>query len=153
MGPLLSSRQASAAGSGRPFDRTRRGYEWCVSRLTSYRRRSRAIAGFHSAYLVTTGVWPLLHRDSFEAVTGPKNDFWLVRIVGGLAAACGVALGASVIRDRPSPEIQLLASAQALVFISADMFAASTQSRVYLGDVVLQAACVPAWFLRWTAGS
>jgi len=113
-------------------------------------RRSRAIAGIHSAYLVASGVWPILHRRSFEAVTSPKNEFWLVRTVGGLAAVCGAVLGASVVRGRPSGEIQLLAAAQALVFVTADMFAARTQSRVYLGDVVLQAACVPAWFVRWT---
>ena len=98
---------------------------------------------------MATGVWPLVHRDSFEAITGPKTDFWLVRTVGGLAAVCGVVLGVSVVRGRQQPEIQLLAAAQALVFVAADVFAATSQSRVYLGDVVGQAACVPAWFVPW----
>ncbi len=118
--------------------------------MRTYRRRNRVIVCGHSVYLVASGVWPIVHRRSFEAVTGPKTDFWLVRTVGGLAAACGAVLGASVVRGRPSGEIQLLAAAQALVFVTADMFAARTQSRVYLADVVLQAACVPAWFVRWT---
>jgi hypothetical protein len=120
--------------------------------VTPYRRHSRRIAAFHSAYLVTTGLWPLAHRDSFEAITGPKSDFWLVRTVGGLAAACGAVLGTSVVRNRLSSEIQLLAAAQAVVFVAADMFASRTQSRVYLGDVVLQTACLPAWFVPWTSG-
>jgi hypothetical protein len=117
--------------------------------VTSYVSRSRSIAGFHSAYLVATGLWSLLHRRSFEAVTGPKTDFWLVRTVGGLALACGAVLGASVVRGRQYREIQLLAGAQAVVFVTADLFAARTQSRVYLGDVVLQAICLPSWFVPW----
>jgi hypothetical protein len=92
-----------------------------------------------------------VHRDSFEAVTGPKADFWLVRTVGGLAAACGVVLGVSVIRGRQNAEIQLLSGAQAIVFVAADVFAAKTQSRVYAGDVVVQAACFPAWFVPWSS--
>jgi hypothetical protein len=120
-----------------------------VLAITSYRSRARQIAGFQSAYLVVTGLWPLLHRRSFETVTGPKTDFWLVRIVGGLALASGAALGISVMRGRRQPEIQLLAGAQALVFVTADLFAAKSQSRVYLGDVALQAACLPSWFLHW----
>ena len=32
------------------------------------------------ALYVVTGVWPLLHMASFEAVTGPKTDDWLVRL-------------------------------------------------------------------------
>jgi len=63
--------------------------------------------------------------------------------------ACGLTLGASVIRGRKSPEIQLLAGAQALVFIAADFYAARNQSRLYLGDVVMQAAVVPSWFMPW----
>lgn len=119
--------------------------------VRSYPRRSRQVAGFHAAYLLATGLWPLVHRDSFEAVTGPKTDFWLVRTVGGLAAACGVVLGVSVLRGRQSSEIRLLAGAQAVVFVAADVYAAKTQSRVYAGDVVLQAVCLPAWFVPWSS--
>jgi hypothetical protein len=27
-----------------------------------------------AAYYIVSGVWPLAHMRSFEAVTGPKND-------------------------------------------------------------------------------
>src|SRR3954471_23459928 len=30
-------------------------------------------------YFAATGIWPLVHMRSFEAVTGPKVDKWLVR--------------------------------------------------------------------------
>ncbi|MDQ3671977.1 MAG: hypothetical protein M3364_06015 [Actinomycetota bacterium] len=86
-------------------------------------------------------------------MTGRKTDYWLVRTVGGLALACGLALGTSVIRNRKSPEIQLLAGGQALVFIAADFYAAVNQSRLYLGDVVVQAALLPSWFVSWSSES
>ena len=58
----------------------------------------RAIAGIEAAYFIGTGVWPLVHRASFERLTGEKTDFWLVRTVGGLAAAAGLAKGVAAAR-------------------------------------------------------
>lgn len=109
----------------------------------------RLLAGCHAGYLVATGVWPLLHRRSFEAVTGPKEDFWLVRTVGGLAAATGASLGAAVVRGRRRPETVVLALTSGLVFLAADLRAARTESWTYLGDVVAQLAFATAWLLRW----
>ena len=114
----------------------------------------RLLAGFHAAYLVATGVWPLVHRRSFEAVTGPKRDFWLVRTVGGLAAATGATLGIAVVRGRRSPETVALALGTGLVFGLADLRAARTESAIYLGDVVVQLALTaPAWLAQWPARS
>ena len=110
---------------------------------------ARLLAASHAGYLLATGVWPLVHRRSFEAVTGPKEDFWLARTVGGLAAATGVALGISVVRGRRSPEAVALALASSAVFAAADLRAARTESRTYLGDLALQAVLVPAWLRRW----
>ena len=114
--------------------------------------RPRAIAGVHAGYLLTTGIWPLLHRRSFEAVTGPKEDFWLVRTVGGLAAAAGATLAVSVVRGKRPPEAVALAMTSGLVFAAADVRAARTESLVYLGDIVAQAVLVPAWLRSWDAG-
>ena len=47
------------------------------------------------AYYVGSGLWPVLHMRSFEALTGPKTDRWLVRSYGVLTAAIGVVLLAS----------------------------------------------------------
>jgi hypothetical protein len=110
----------------------------------------RKLAGIHAAYLIATGVWPAVHRRSFEALTGPKQDFWLVRTVGGLAAACGLTLATAAIRGRRSPELQTLACAQAIVFVAADIYASANQSRLYLADVGVQAACVLAWLRPWS---
>jgi hypothetical protein len=51
--------------------------------------------GVQSGYYVATGVWPLLNRQSFEAITGRKVDFWLVQTVGVTLAAIGAGLSLS----------------------------------------------------------
>jgi hypothetical protein len=112
-------------------------------------RGARSVAGAHAGYLVVTGVWPLLHRRSFEAVTGRKRDFWLVRVVGGLVAVTGFALGVSVLRGHRSREAQALAAGSAAVFSVADVWAGLNQSRAYFADVPAQALFTPAWFVPW----
>ena len=109
----------------------------------------RAVAALHACYLVGTGVWPLLHRSSFERVTGKKQDFWLVRTVGGLAAATGLSLGVAAVRGSKAPESSVLALTTGVVFGIADVHAARLQSRVYLADVALQMAFATAWTRRW----
>lgn len=39
----------------------------------------RRLAAVHGGYFLLTGIWPLVHRRSFERVTGPKSDYWLVQ--------------------------------------------------------------------------
>jgi hypothetical protein len=110
----------------------------------------RTLAGIHASYFVVTGLWPLLSRGTFERVTGPKEDFWLVRTIGGLAAATGVALGIGVIRGKREHESVVLAIGASLVFTIADVRAARTESRVYLADAAVQAILAPAWLGQWT---
>ena len=35
-------------------------------------------------YYVATGVLPFVSRRAFEALTGPKREWWLVQTVGAL---------------------------------------------------------------------
>ncbi len=53
---------------------------------------ARATALGQGAFWLAAGVWPLLHYRSFEAVTGPKQDDWLVKTIGGLIAVVGATL-------------------------------------------------------------
>jgi hypothetical protein len=89
----------------------------------------------HSAYLVITGVWPLLHYRSFEAVTGPKTDAWLVRTVGALSVGFGVALAVS--EHRRSLGLSAIATA---AFVGAEVVPAvrGRIRRVYLLDAAFQ---------------
>jgi hypothetical protein len=53
----------------------------------------RRAATLQAAYFLVTGLWPIVSRPTFEAVTGPKTDYWLVRTVGALASVIGTTLG------------------------------------------------------------
>jgi hypothetical protein len=50
-------------------------------------------------FYVVTGLWPVIHLRSFEAVAGRKRDRWLVQTTGALIAAIGVSLLVAA-RDR-----------------------------------------------------
>ena len=45
---------------------------------------ARSLALAQGLCFTATGLWPLMHMPSFEAVTDPKEDKWLVRTVGVL---------------------------------------------------------------------
>ena len=70
---------------------------------------SRRTATLQAAYFLVSGLWPIVSRPTFEAVTGPKTDYWLVRTVGGLACVIGTTLGVASYRNRVSRELAVLA--------------------------------------------
>jgi len=110
--------------------------------MATWRRR---LLMLQAGYYGITGVWPLIHLRSFEAVTGPKTDDWLVHMVGLLAAAIGLVLGVSVRRGSvQTPEITLLAISSALAFAAIDLWYGliGRISPVYLGDAVLQVCLI-----------
>ena len=95
-----------------------------------------------AAYYVATGAWPILHMRSFEAVTGPKTDHWLVKTVGALALANGAALAFGARREEISAETVALAVCSALAFSAVDVVYV-TRGRiapVYLGDAAVELA-------------
>src|SRR3954468_19360295 len=53
---------------------------------------ARSVAAAQGAYFLLTGVAPFVSRRGFEAVTGPKREWWLVQTVGGVVTALGGAL-------------------------------------------------------------
>jgi hypothetical protein len=99
------------------------------------------LLAFQSGYYGVTGIWPILHLPSFEAITGPKTEDWLVHMVGLLAVAIGVVLGVATARNRVrSPEVVLLAATSAAAFAAIDLWYGSSGriSPVYLTDAGLQ---------------
>jgi hypothetical protein len=111
---------------------------------------ARALACAQSAVFVSTGIWPALHMRSFELVTGPKRDRWLVETMGLFIAAVGAALGtAGVSRARSvAPETIVLGAASAATLAACDVvFVAKGRIRaVYLLDAILESAFVAGWF-------
>ena len=102
--------------------------------------RERAILAGQGLYFVTTGVWPLFHMKSFEAVTGPKNDRWLVKTVGLCVACIGGALLCAATRNRVTPEIRTLAISSALSLAGIDIWysAKGRISKIYLSDGIVE---------------
>jgi hypothetical protein len=99
------------------------------------------LLAIQSGYYGITGIWPILHLRSFEAVTGPKIDDWLVHMVGLLAAAIGLVLGAATVRNRVrSPDIVLLAISSAAAFAAIDIWygVSGRISSIYLADAGVQ---------------
>jgi hypothetical protein len=102
----------------------------------------------HGLFNLVSGLWPVVHMRSFEAVSGPKVDRWLVRTVGGLIAVTGlVQLSASTDEQRLSSRLGVGTSA---VLAVVDLRYGSTGriSRIYLLDAVVQLGWVAAWAAR-----
>jgi hypothetical protein len=119
-------------------------------RQAEARRRPRTLLLAQGAYFLVTGLWPILDRRSFEAVTGPKTDFWLVRAVGVLITVIGAALLTAGIRRNPALEVCLLAMGSAAGFIAVDVnyTARGRISPVYLLDALVEAGLLGLWLRR-----
>jgi ABC-type cobalamin transport system permease subunit len=100
---------------------------------------------------VVTGLWPILHLRSFEAVTGPKTDGWLVKTVGALVAVNGLVMASAGANKRITPEVVGLAIGQSMSLAAVDVVYVSRGriSRVYLLDAVLEVLLVVAWIANW----
>jgi hypothetical protein len=107
---------------------------------------TRSILIAQGVYYAATGVAPFLSRRAFEAVTGPKRDWWLVQTVGAVVAPIGAGLIAAGVSGRATPELQGIAAGSAAGLAGIDVFHAArgTISRVYLLDAALQAALLAA---------
>jgi hypothetical protein len=105
------------------------------------------VATAQGAYFTATGVWPLVSLRTFEAVTGPKLDGWLVETVGALVGCIGSTLFSAGRRGRVTPEIAWLGAGTALALAAVDTVwvARRRLSRVYLLDAAVEAAIVAAW--------
>src|SRR5690242_4677941 len=72
------------------------------------------------AFFVATGLWPILHLRSFEAVTGPKTDRWLVKTFGALTATVGASLIAGGLEGSRSKALTLLGAGTALTLAACE---------------------------------
>lgn len=107
----------------------------------------RLLALGQGVYFVVSGVWPLLSLRSFEKVTGPKADGWLVKTVGVLVAATGATLVRASRRDEVPSEARLLAatSAAGLAAVEVVYVRRGRISKVYLLDAAAETGLAGAW--------
>ena len=107
----------------------------------------RDVAFSQGVYFLATGIWPLVHMESFEAMTGPKADKWLVRTVGVLVGVAGGVLLRAAARNRVTPEISALGVASSASLGAVDTLYAirGDSSRIYLADSAVHGAFVAGW--------
>ena len=105
-------------------------------------------------YYAITGIWPLVSIGTFQKVTGPKVDLWLVKTVGVLVGVIGGVLASAGFRRQVPAEVALLAvgSAAGLAGIDVVYVARRRISRIYLLDAVAEAVLIACWALAWLRG-
>jgi hypothetical protein len=109
--------------------------------------RGVVVARAHGCFNVIGGLWPLVSIGTFERVTGPKVDKWLVRTVAGLM----VANGLTQLRSDSSREALKLArqlgQGTAVVLAVIDLVYAPRGriSKVYLLDAAVELGWVALW--------
>lgn len=84
---------------------------------------------------------------SFEAVSGPKTDKWLVKTVGVLVSVIGATLWIGGTRGCIGPELKLLATGSAAGLTAIDVVygVKGRISPIYLLDAALETAIVACW--------
>ncbi len=115
---------------------------------------NRLLAGaaiVQGVYYVVTGLWAIVSIYTFQIVTGPKTDLWLVRTVAVLVLVSGAVFLLAALRRRISLEIVVLAvgNAVGLLFIDVIYVSAGTISPIYLLDAVAEFALAAAWLYGW----
>ena len=115
---------------------------------------TRVVLRLQGVYYIITGLWPVVSIYSFELISGPKTDDWLVKMVGLLAASIGLALLVAARGTRPSAEGIVLGVASALSFTAIDVFYVlnGTLLEVYLLDALLEVCIVVLLLGGWMMG-
>ena len=113
------------------------------------------LAGLQAIFYLVSGLWPIVSIRTFEAITGPKVDRWLVKTVAALVAVIGGALALASRRRQVSPEIVLVATASATALATIDVVYVAKRriSWVYLLDAVAEIALAAGWARLWWQSS
>ncbi len=105
------------------------------------------VALLQGVFYLVTGLWPLVHLQSFLKVTGPKTDLWLVKTLGVLISVIGAVLGMAGAQRSVTRELALLGggSAAGLTAIEVIYVARGRISPVYVLDAVAEVALLISW--------
>lgn len=87
-------------------------------------------------FYVVTGMWPVVHLKSFEFISGPKTDKWLVKTLGLMITCSGVVF--LVYSDHEATSTLALMNASVLAGI--DIYYSYTRviRKIYLLDAVVE---------------
>src|SRR5439155_1261135 len=94
------------------------------------------VCAVQGVFYLATGVWPLVHIESFVAVTGPKTDLWLVYTVGALIAVVGLVFLTAARAGRVTRDIALLGVGCAAALTAIDVIFVTRQviDQIYFAD-------------------
>jgi hypothetical protein len=161
-GPRSASASAVRA-CRRPCTGAARRHVSCMTSVCGRREDAgpRATPVVQGLFLLATGIWPLLHLRSFEAVTGPKVDDWLVKTMGALLAVTGGSLIVGELEGSRSRAVAALGIGSAAALGAADIVYVTRRriSPIYLADAVAQLGIIGAWLaearplLEWGSDS
>lgn len=101
-------------------------------------------------YFFVTGLWPILDITTFMEVTGPKNDIWLVKMVGALTVAISLLLLVIAKRRHITIESLILILGSSVSYLTIDLYYSLNKviSYIYLGDAVIQVIILFTW-IQW----
>ena len=103
----------------------------------------RRIAVAQGALYFFSGLWPIVHLRSFEAVTGKKRDRWLVKANGAILACVGLSLLRSA-RKEPARALGVT-TALSIAAVEAFYGFRGKIARPYLGDAAAELVFGLAW--------
>jgi hypothetical protein len=105
---------------------------------------------FQGAYYLLSGLWPLLSIETFQAITGPKTDLWLVKTVGLLLMVNGLILSLGGYLRQINWPISVLSIGTALAIAGIELVYVihGTISAIYLLDAALEIPFIIAWLRR-----
>jgi energy-converting hydrogenase Eha subunit E len=98
-------------------------------------------------YFLATGIWPVVSIGTFQLVTGPKVDLWLVKTFGVLIGAVGVSLIVAGWGGCASTEVAVLGVGTATGLAAAEInyVLRGRISAIYLADTLVEAGFLVAW--------
>ncbi|KAA9345679.1 hypothetical protein [Adhaeribacter soli] len=111
----------------------------------------RFLLRLHGIFYFLTGIWPVVHIHSFMAVTGPKNDIWLVKTVGLTIVACSLGMIGASFRKYVQPDVILIVLGFAAFLTLIDIYYTMTDviAPVYLADAAVEMLFILAWLWWW----
>jgi hypothetical protein len=121
------------------------GQEFVMRTVTQ--KPFRIAAWVQGGYYLVFGLWSLVDISSFQALTGPKHDLWLVKTVGLLLVVCAAALLSAAFRKDIRLESVIIGGGAALALAAIDVIYVSTGviSPIYLLDAGVEAAFGVFW--------
>lgn len=121
---------------------------------TTARAAGSWLARLQGAYLLAGGIWPLAHRRSFEAVFGPKTDYWLVQTVSGLMLGNGLTQLAASGSAEGVRAARLLGTGSAAALGAVDLVYVprGRLSAMYLLDAAFEGLWIAGWLTTRRGG-